>query len=107
MKKRSLYSILSFSIMLIIGMNLVISTLHSHHHLQWNHSGDFTDTGHCITTNTTLCPICGYVLKATNSPEPNVTNHFEKYDIVRNIQVRPVSQQSHSPFLGRAPPFSA
>ncbi|MFH5883409.1 hypothetical protein ACG2F4_03785 [Halalkalibaculum sp. DA3122] len=48
-----------------MATGLTISTLHSHHDLEWHHHHpeDFADTGNCISTNTTPCPICGYIFK--------------------------------------------
>lgn len=60
---RSLKSKIGLFLLMLTSIGLTISTLHSHHHLEWNHSSDFTDTGHCISTDTTVCPIVGYIFE--------------------------------------------
>lgn len=54
--------------LMFMGIGLTISTLHSHHHLEWNHPTEFADNGgQCITTDTTICPICGLLIQ-TDAP---------------------------------------
>lgn len=66
MKRRKINIILGSLMLIFMGSSLTFSTLHSHHHIQWHHSGEFTDTGNCITADISICPICGY----------HVTNDF-------------------------------
>lgn len=61
--KRGLKSKIGLFLLMLTGMGLTISTLHSHHHLEWSHSSDFTDTGHCVSKDTTVCPIVGYIFE--------------------------------------------
>ena len=63
MKRRKINIVLGVLMLIFMGSSLTFSTLHSHHHIQWHHSGDFTDTGSCITTDISICPICGYHIK--------------------------------------------
>ncbi len=105
MNRRSLYTVLSFAIMLVVGMSLVISTLHSHHHLKWNHPNDFADTGHCITTNTTLCPICGYIVKGSTTTVLDVNTNFSELDITIKPQTNTTAKLFSFPVLGRSPPY--
>ncbi len=51
------------TLLILFSISLTISTLHSHHHFQWDHPQEFADTGHCLTEDVTVCPICGYLLK--------------------------------------------
>lgn len=60
---RNLKSKIGLFLLMLTSIGLTISTLHSHHHLEWNHPSDFTDTGHCISTDTTVCPIVGYIFE--------------------------------------------
>jgi len=53
----------SLFLLVLMSIGLTISTLHSHHHLEWSHSSDFVDTGHCLTEDTTVCPISGYIFE--------------------------------------------
>lgn len=90
--KRRIKSQISLFLLMLTGIGLAISTLHSHHHLEWNHSPDFPDTGHCISADTTVCPISGYifeteVLSASNagatffeSTEITIENDIRFYD---------------------------
>ena len=90
--KLDLKSKISVLLLMLSGIGLAISTLHSHHHLQWNHAPDFPDTGHCISVDTTVCPISGYifetdVLSASNtvkaffeSVELTISNDIVRYD---------------------------
>lgn len=61
--KRSLKSHAGLFLLMLTSIGLTISTLHSHHHLEWNHTSDFTQTGHCISKDTTVCPIAGYIFE--------------------------------------------
>ena len=90
--KRRIKLQISLLLLMLTCIGLTISTLHSHHHLEWNHSQDFPDTGHCISVDTTVCPITGYifetdVLSASNtgttffeSVELTITNDIHRYD---------------------------
>lgn len=60
MKRRKIHIILGSLMLIFMSASLTFSTVHSHHHIQWHHSGDFTDTGNCITADISICPICGY-----------------------------------------------
>lgn len=50
-------------LLMLMGIGLTVSTLHSHHNLELHNSADFADTGHCLTSDTTLCPICAHLIK--------------------------------------------
>lgn len=50
-------------LIVLLGISLSFSTLHSHHNLELHNSSDFADTGHCITSDDTLCPICANIIK--------------------------------------------
>lgn len=107
MSKRRLYTFLSFAIMLVVSMNLVISTLHSHHHLEWNHPESFADTGNCITKDTTLCPICGYILQGNTSPSLDVEQNFNSYSTAVKFDENSAPATHYFPVLGRSPPSLA
>ncbi len=107
MSKRKLYTVLSFAIMLVMSMNLVISTLHSHEHFEWNHPDDFTDTGHCLTTDTARCPISGYLLQGNITPSVDVEQHFNRTAYVPSIQISTIPNRYFFPVLGRSPPTLA
>lgn len=93
--------------MLVVSMNLIVSTLHSHHHLELNHPKNFADTGNCITTDATLCPICGYILQGNTSPSLDVEQHFNSYNIAVNAHKNSALTNQYFPVLGRSPPSLA
>ncbi len=68
MLKRRFKTIVGLTLLMFMSIGLTISTLHSHHHIEWNHSVDFVDTGNCLTSDTTVCPICGYLLQTDTPP---------------------------------------
>lgn len=89
---------------LLIGVSLTFSTLHSHHHIQWDHPEEFADTGHCITSDTTVCPVCGYLFKIDlTRPALSQVPEFNT-----EVVAEPVLPVVHNPHLfhirGRAPP---
>lgn len=93
--------------MLVVSMNLVISTLHSHHHLEWNHSENFADTGNCITKDTALCPISGHVLQGNTASQLNVEQNFNSYDVAIKFDEKSAQVTYYFPVLGRSPPILA
>jgi len=93
--------------MLIMSMSLVISTLHSHEHFEWNHPDDFADTGHCLTTDTTLCPISGHLLQGSITLSVNAEQHFNPTAFVPSIQISAIPNRHFFPVLGRSPPTLA
>lgn len=72
MYKRRLKSCIGLFLMVFMTAGLAISTLHSHHKLEWHHHHpeDFADTGNCISPDTSACPICGYLF-TTEVPTDN------------------------------------
>ncbi|MDZ7659287.1 hypothetical protein [Fodinibius sp.] len=51
-------------LIMLLGISLSFSTLHSHHNLELHNSSEFADTGHCITSDDTLCPICAHLIES-------------------------------------------
>ncbi|WP_141239951.1 hypothetical protein [Aliifodinibius salipaludis] len=50
-------------LIMLMGISLSFSTLHSHHNLELHNSSEFADTGHCITSDDILCPICANIIE--------------------------------------------
>lgn len=89
---------------LLIGMSLIFSTLHSHHHIQWDHPPELADTGHCITSDTTICPVCGYLFKVDLAP-PAFSQIPEFDSEVVSGSIHSVVQSPHLLHSrGRSPP---
>lgn len=61
MNRSKLHILLGVLVASFIGVTLTLSTLHSHHHISWNHPPEMADTGHCFTEDTTVCPIGAYL----------------------------------------------
>ncbi|MDX1619196.1 MAG: hypothetical protein R3224_10460, partial [Balneolaceae bacterium] len=53
---------------LLISMSLGFSTVHNHEYLQYS-SDDRQAVEHTITTDSSLCPICGYLFHADRTPD--------------------------------------
>lgn len=65
---------LSWLLLILIGTSISFTTLHSHHHLKWDHVKSHADTGHCLVENSNLCPIDGYLFGAqTVEPQSHST----------------------------------
>ncbi|SMO68317.1 hypothetical protein [Fodinibius sediminis] len=86
--KRDIKFKVGLFLLLLTGIGLTITTLHSHHHLEWNHSSDFTDTGHCISSDTTVCPISGYLF------ETEILSPSSSADAFFNVENK-VSETTH------------
>lgn len=104
MIKRRLHISFGIFLLMLMSIGLTISTLHSHHNLEFHNSPDYADTGHCLTVDSTLCPICGYVVQATQAPAVDSTTHLQPVSVVNNGNTTDVSQRTYIPVLGRSPP---
>ena len=90
--KRRIKLQISLLLLVLTGIGLTISTLHSHHHIEWSHAPDSPDTGHCISVDTTVCPITGYIFETDilsdsnsgatlfESAELTITDDIRRYD---------------------------
>lgn len=105
MEKRRFYTWLSVAVMLIMSMNLVISTLHSHHNLELHKSSDFADTGQCLSADNTLCPICGYILRTDSPSDSSFTDvFFDVTEVVKDQHDRSAFSPFYNFCKGRSPP---
>ena len=90
---------------MLMSIGLTISTLHSHHNLELHNSADFADTGHCLTSDTTLCPICAHLVQS------DVPSHDGAFTVFRNVEevlLATIDLKGASPSVvntGRSPPF--
>lgn len=104
MTKRRLHISIGFFLLMLMSIGLAISTLHSHHNLELHNSADFADTGHCITAETTLCPICA------NLVQTDVPTYNQAQTILQDVEkLSPATlEQKKSSVLvvhkGRSPP---
>lgn len=101
---RSLKSKIGLFLLMLTGIGLTISTLHSHHHLEWNHSSDFTDTGHCLSTDSTVCPIVGYIFETEVLSASESANIFFSIDGIISEKSFRIDDYSIVVNRGRSPP---
>lgn len=90
---------------MLMSSGLTISTLHSHHHLEWHHVSGLGDTGHCISEDTTVCPISGYLFETdvlSSTPSAERFFHLEKVMVFQDEEPEERPWTIHK---GRAPPF--
>ena len=104
MKRQTSHTILGWLMLVFIGTSMTFSTLHSHHHIKWDQTQPFANTGHSFTDNSTLCPICGYLFNANiggSSPTAQLeyTSEFISF-FSSSQQIAPFSGQLN----GRSPP---
>jgi hypothetical protein len=88
--KRSIQLKASLFMLMLISISLTITTLHSHHHLELNHPSDFSDTGHCLSVDTTYCPIVGLLFEKeilNGSLSPDILFQPQAVIVEQNIQV--------------------
>lgn len=92
---------------LLIGGSMVFSTLHSHHEVEWNHPERHLSTGHCLTTDSAVCPISGYLFKADFTGNIGVEPHYLPEAIIISRTEQAGYSFTHLFDLGRSPPFVA
>lgn len=105
MTKRRLHISVGTFLLMLMSIGLTISTLHSHHNLELHNSADFADTGHCLTSDTTLCPICAHLVQTDVPTQDGVITVFQDVEV---LQFPTLNDESSSPYLlnsGRSPPF--
>lgn len=107
MKRNVRYTVFGFMMLITMSISLVFSTLHSHHHIEWDHPADFADTGNCITKDTTVCPISGYLYNADIVVSTPVKYDFPAYKLFDEYKTPAFLKSNDSPVLGRAPPALA
>lgn len=104
MIKRRLKISASLLLLMLLGISLSFSTLHSHHNLELHNSKDFADTGHCISADTTLCPICAHLLQ---SDDFSNDKSIPSLAVVNTIAIAPANTWTplfYIPSKGRSPP---
>lgn len=87
-----------------MGIGLTVSTLHSHHHLEWHQSSDVSETEHCISKDTTLCPISGYIFETevlSSSHSGEIFFSVEEVITETDFQIKDYSTKV---YRGRSPP---
>lgn len=104
MKFPKLHIVLGVFLAAIIGGTITFSTLHSHHHISWDHPPEMADTGHCFTESNTLCPICGYLFEPTLPSGNNTETIFEKREVLTLFSDDTVKDYYSVVIKGRSPP---
>ena len=107
MLHRSVKISIRLILLMLMGIGLAVSTLHSHHNLELHNSADFADTGQCLTEDSTMCPICAHLVQLDNNSGLGVSTFFVDVDSI----VLDRSSYLPSPFQsyhkGRSPPSGA
>lgn len=106
MKKKQIYQVLCSLFLVLISTSLMVSTLHSHNHIEWHHPQQHVDTGHCLTVDSTVCPICAYLFKTDLNTNVEVKYHFNSYKIVENNLDNCSFSSFYTTLKGRSPPSS-
>ncbi len=104
-KRRFIFFGATFLLMLM-SIGLTISTLHSHHNLEFHSSSDYANTGQCLTADTTLCPICGHLVQASQAPSVDGHTYLQPEALVENRDAPDFAQRNYIPVLGRSPPIA-
>jgi len=107
MKPRNILRNCCSLFLVLVSLSLTVSTLHSHNHIEWHHPKKHVDTGHCLTIDDTVCPICAYLFKADLSPEITAENHLFNYQILDDRPEDLPVKLHHTYLKGRSPPISA
>ena len=104
MKKRRIATYIGFVLLMLMSIGLTFSTLHSHHNLELHNSADFADTGHCLTSDITVCPICAHLVQT------DVSSQDQGKTVLRHVdEVIPTDSNYNTSLLfvvnkGRSPP---
>ena len=106
MKQKQIYQAICSIFLVLISMSLTISTLHSHNHIEWHHPQSHVDTGHCLTVDNTVCPMCAYLLKADVTSEVKVSGYFNDFELVDFQPEELTASPFQDLYRGRSPPFS-
>ncbi|MEL7834226.1 hypothetical protein [Fodinibius sp. Rm-B-1B1-1] len=105
MVRKKLHIALGIFVASLVGVTLTFSTLHSHHNLELHNSSEFANTGHCITADTTLCPICAHLIQ-----NDDFLNDYSgpSFTVVNTITFDPANIWTplfYLPNKGRSPPI--
>lgn len=88
----------------LMSASLTFSTLHSHHHLSWEHPPEVADTGNCLTDDISVCPICGYLFDPVLPNSESVEIEFTKTDTIISTSEDILPDVFSAFSLGRSPP---
>lgn len=104
MKRSRIYIVLCSFLLVLFSTSLMVSTLHSHNHIEWNHPNKHSDTGHCLMADSTVCPICAYLFKAKNIGSKAVSQPLIDFEMVDELAIG-IPAEVYAPSLpGRSPP---
>lgn len=84
-------------LLVLIGTSIIFSTLHSHGHMEWEHTDSNVDTENCLTKYTNVCPICGTHFEASFFD----ISPLSVFQPVTEIAILQSDSQLIDPFTGR------
>lgn len=106
MKYETILQKCSTFFLVLVSLILTVSTLHSHKHIEWHHPKKHVDTGHCLTVDDTVCPICAYLFKADTTPVIEAENIQFSFEILEYRSDELPEKTYHTYLKGRSPPIS-
>lgn len=106
MENRRINMFSGLFLILLIGGSMIFSTLHSHHEVEWNHPERHLNTGTCLTSDTAVCPISGYLFKADFNPDPSVNPFYYSETTINLTSEKPNASHTYLFDLGRSPPLN-
>jgi hypothetical protein len=104
MQKSKINTGLRWLVLLLIGTSISFSTLHSHHEVEWNHAEKHTDSEHCITQSTNVCPICGYLSNAEIADQQPTSLSLSAQGPVGTLSESQQLDSFSGTITGRSPP---
>ncbi|HLR25583.1 MAG TPA: hypothetical protein VK112_06920 [Fodinibius sp.] len=102
--KRSLKSKMSVLLLMLTAIGLSISTLHSHHHFHWDHGADAPYAEHCLSVDTTVCPIMGYIFETEVLSDAGSGKAFFNVTGTVRLENLRISNSTMAFNRGRSPP---
>ena|GEM_PF-4451257 len=105
MNLRNQHKVFAYLFIVLLSTSMTLFTLHSHHHIQWNHPQKQAQTGTTITIDSSTCPISGYLFGAQFEPIFHLEHHFVHYQLIQQTDTQIISKAFFAPVSGRSPPF--
>lgn len=105
MIRSKLHTLLGIFVALFVGVTLSFSTLHSHQHISWDHPPEMADTGHCLTEDTTVCPIGAYLFDPITPANSSAEIIPQQKEVETETPPKVVTDHFSVVITGRSPPF--
>lgn len=93
------------SITLLLGLGLSLSTVHFHGQLTWDSHNDSMQVEHSLTANSSLCPICAYLVSSDGITSFSIERAEISISIVPDYESVQHVTDTFTHRHSRAPPF--